>query len=407
MGINPDYQILAQAAPKPMPSNPTVKAPPKDTSDLKIWLGLQKQATSSDSIYKEFASIKLFCEKNPSAVNVVNLSSTEKLKIFHTKPNMDIPEIPEKFTIFKIKTINGKDVLVSTIIYEVYPDEKDKNNCRIVKLTMNEKPGTQKPRQEFPEVDVIRQAVDVIGGKTILIDIEQEVEKLEEQILDKLYPPEDGAKAAARSRTRTAASKLKSKTLAKAKASGDVIVRYLGFPMRKSMAAKLKLLKEKNGALGYELQVTCTMGGKHILWQHGAGYAVDFVNYKPAKNGRKYLRRGDTGIKNGKRVNISATLDAEMKKLNKDKRLDLSVINEYLTSSRYKTGDHFHINVVNPYAGKAVMAEMAIETGAKDTTLNREALANAQILLNGSGEPYISGESQEYKATPAATPEKY
>lgn len=402
------YNIIAQATPRPAPPATKTTAKPKDTSDLKIWLGLQKQAATSDSIYKEFSSIKLFCEKNPSQVNVVNLSPTEKLKIFHTKPNTDVPEIPEKFTIFKIKTINGKDVLISTITYEVYPDENDKNNCRIVKLTMNEKPSKQKPRQEFPEVDVIRQAVDVLGGKTILIDIEKEMEKLEEQLLDKLFPPGDGKKAAARSRTKTAASKLKRQTLARAKASKDVIVRYLGYPMRKSMAEKLKLIKEKAAGLGYELQVTCTMGGKHILWQHGAGYAVDFVNYTPTKKGRKYLRKYDTGIKDGKRVNISEILEEGMKKLNKDKNLDLSVINEYIHGSTYKTGDHFHINVVNPYAGKAVMAEMAIEsnTGSKDATLNQDALENAQILLNGSGEPSINGENPEYNATPEI-PEKH
>lgn len=347
---------------------------PKETSLVKTWLNLISR-NSSETIQKEFQTIKQFVDKNSSAVNIIKLSPTDKIKINHTKPSPYLPEIPEKYTVMQIKTINGKDTLVSTITYEIYPDKDNPKNYRIVKLTMKER---KSKIGEFPQVDVIKQAVDIKEDKTFVINLEEEAEKIENTLLDILFP--DKSKAVTR---RKAKRKLKNKISDMAKT--DPVVRYLGYPMRNSMALKLKKIKEKINGTGYEILVTCTMGGKHSSWTHGTGYAVDFVIYKEVDGKRKYLRKGHTGMKDGKKVNMSEAFEEEMKKISEDKKLDLFVYNEYTHKSTYKTGDHFHINVVNPPAVKAVAKELNAETGAKSAVgYSEEAIMEEMnIILNG------------------------
>lgn len=460
MGINPDYQIIAQATPKPAPPAqlktgakifPNLHKYPK----IKEWVDIQeKEKKSADDIKNEFELIRNFCKENvPSRylkdesgeeVAVfdpkppITLPTNEKINIAYRKWNPETPEMGERFTIRKYKPISTetkkdgkiiheiKYILYSTVIYEFFPNNinnpADKNNCRITKTYFEEiykkdnkgqyiidpqtglyihdkvKVGENRylPKATDPKIKTI----EIKNGNISFFDTAKEIANAEKRNIESAYPesPDEPTEAKAARRRRA------KKTVQKAKINlpkNDPMVRYRGWPMKSSMAARFCEIEEALNAIGYKVQICSTTGGKHLSWQHPAGYAVDIVIYTlDSKGKRKYITKKDTITIDGKKINLSVYLEGVMNQVNKDKKLGLWPYNEYTHGSKYKTGDHFHIARID---FSAVAKTVAAEAGAKSISAITEDQAKdlvyETLVINGISYADLGETDEECKET--------
>lgn len=429
--ISFNVSLFAQVTPAPKPSEAKIFTALDKYPELKQWVDMQsKSGKSAEEMKTEFELLRKFCVKYPPTgkrteydieipvFDNILLPTKEKIRIEHRKQNPDIPQSPERYIIYKSvpvardKKINGKTVteiryvLISTVTYEFYPDKAgslDINNCRISKMYVEElykkdssgryarnlktglyihekDPATNLPSISEPKIKII----DIKGGKPNFVNAESE----EEQNIENAYPetpnePEE-AKAAKRqkkARARAAVKKTKEQIDRENVMRNDPMVKYRGLPMRSSMVPRMKKLEKKVSSMGHILEYCSSTGGRHISWQHPAGYAIDTDIYtavtKPnGKKRRQYITKSK-----------SITFEKEMDKVNKQGQLGLLVYNEYIHDSKYKTGDHFHIARVN-FAALSRDLQLALdeETGSKDVLSAREKareIVYNALILNG------------------------
>ncbi|MFH1452466.1 MAG: hypothetical protein ABIH00_00620, partial [Armatimonadota bacterium] len=132
-----------------------------ETLELRQWMNWETiQTTDPKKILKEFELLKTSLKKNKTNVLTVQVTPSEKIKIFHTRGLTGI--LPEKYVVLRIKKVNGKDTLLRTTTYEVYPDKDNPKNYRLVKLVVKETPVKD---EALPVVDTEVQTIEVKDGK--------------------------------------------------------------------------------------------------------------------------------------------------------------------------------------------------------------------------------------------------
>lgn len=471
----PDYQIIAQAG-----TPPKIQLPSRDKKFpnihkfplLKTWSDLQeKPDKSAQDVTNELDSLVQFCSENKPTKTIAEsdneakafiyddgfyLPSDERIRVVRKTPDPGAPDMGEKYEVYKYrlmpvlvektpgkKSVEKKYVHVATTSYEIYPDNPEKpdmKNCKIIKsyeeLIYKKADGKDyyvpdkfKIGDKYyskvtdPKIKVI----NIKDGKVSFLNIEEEISSRENEALERVYPtPSEEAKGK-KTRARATIRRTKARTDPKKLYKSDPMIKYRGFPMRSSMIKRFEDLEQVAKDLGYNIQLCSTTGGRHISWQHPAGYAIDIVFWKPkiGKNGkvtgRTYLSKRETvkDPETGKHINTSLYIEQKMTQTNKDKNLGMLVYNEYVRGSKYKTGDHFHLARVDFKDMAKDLKDAVAETGSKAVMPENEMameLVNDALILNGYDPADIdtaameemrqTAESQihiepQFKATPA------
>jgi|GEM_PF-6235642 len=413
-------------------------SPPKksETSPLLAkWVQLQadKKPTPEDNASKvkeEFDTISQFCRENGDVTTVKHpnpLLKNYDIKIIFTKSKPEFG-IPDKYTVFVRKMVSVREgneikkryLLESTTTYEHYPANNEENE-RITKTYTQElykkdlKTGAyitdRDELTKLPKVLTSSLTIEIKDGRPSMVTEESD----EDAILEKYMEKEDldeGAKGRKRNKSRKARKRLKIKLEDKFKK--DYFVRWNGFPMRNTTAQKMLSIRNavkscnytrqnKDGIwakVEYDIQVTCTTGGSHLVWQHKSGYAVDYVitkrvilSVKDKKTGKEkvisnkfgYLSRGGT-----KNKELNKQKNDELHKIINviltSKEKNLYKKDEYFGTSTLKRGDHMHAHIVDPVA--EVAARYPAAPGAKSPDMASKDIQEAFSLMNG----YLPGE---------------
>lgn len=422
MTINADYRSFAYAPPKNLGTSPL----------LAKWVQLRslKRESVPSEIKEEFELIRRFCQKN-GEITISKYPNSflnnYDIKIIFTKSKPEFG-IPDKYTLFVRKIVTVKEggeikkrcLLESTTTYEYYPAD-NKENERITKIYTQEiykrDPETgayiagRDKLTKLPKVLTKSRTIEIKDGKASEVTEDQDEDALLETYLKENNFSEE-AKGVKRGRLRGARKRLKARLEDKFKK--DYFVRWGGFPMRNTTAEKMKAIRaavqscnyerqNKDGTISkveYDIQVTCTTGGNHIVWQHKAGYAVDYVitkrvtllvrdkktgKEKIIKNKFNYLRKGNT-----KNEELNKQMDAELHRvINAVLEIDdknLYKKDEYFGVSPLKKGDHMHAHIVDPVA--EIAARYPAAPGAKSPDMGAQDIQSAFSLMNG----YLPGE---------------
>lgn len=376
---------------------------------IKKWNELQnKKSETSDEaaekVKEEFDLLSRFC-KTSGAVNKLNLSPTVKLSVMHAKGEPEIG-IPEKYIVSTIITvkiknpqtgqIKTKEMVESFTTYEYYPPTENEPDARIVKIYAKEsykrdskgiylidpKTGALIPDKDpdtgLQKVTTSTKTIEIRNDKAFEVTEEEDEDAILEKHMEEQNIPEE-AKAGVRRKSKQVRKNLKKATLDLAKLKKDFYVRYMGYSMRKSMAEKMKKVRQtvqglSTAGVKYDIRVTCTNGGRHLAWQHRQGYAVDYVIYKTTNKGMTYLNKRYHASELRKAI-------ADVKAI---KDTNLYTKDEYFGTSPLKRGDHLHSHIKNPYAKATAKYTTAGVPGAKVMEKITDADINmAEDLMNG------------------------
>lgn len=378
MGIDTNFR-MAQAPAPPAETPPATTQAPVRWNEF-----LESDGDDAVRIYNYFWSIFSFWRDNKSRavpvfsppgikthLIVAQGPSKEKIKIFRTI-KYDENDVPiERYKIVRFK--NGVDIASILIFERTNYDEEDPGgikDCSITKTyikMLGKKDGVQEVETNTRAIEVtfdeVTQEADIAVLDSKDIEEEQisaEIKRIEESIE---IPAEREA----------AIEEFRRKVLA-SRGKKEPIETFQGYRMRSSMASKMRKIEEIADKMMWKIQVTSSMDGVHSSWNHGAGYAADFIFYRDriddkGKRYREYINSYDwarideegvlcvidqkyvksltqeelilLGIDKASKVFVAEFIRV----LNDSGDFNVDFYNEYEKDSRYKTGSHIHVSM--------------------------------------------------------------